>query len=123
LQRVVSFLYGKRFDLYEYLNGLFIFSLIDMVIFNTKCSEKLSDKIGETQMLIAPVFEYEIVSETFFIEKRCSDGVLSVEVLGQKKRSKGFLYAFELGIEGTIVEVDLFDDRIAFDVVVTVVEF
>jgi hypothetical protein len=46
-----------------------------------------------------------------------------MEMLCKKKRGKGFFYALELGIEGTIVEMDLLDDRIAFDVVVTVIEF
>jgi len=44
-------------------------------------------------------------------------------VLGKQKRGEGFLYALELGIEGTIVKMDLFDDRIVFDVVMIVVEF
>ena len=34
-----------------------------------------------------------------------------------------FFYALELGIEGSIVELYLFDDRGAFDVVMICVEF
>jgi hypothetical protein len=46
-----------------------------------------------------------------------------MEMLCKKKRGKGFFYALEFGIEGTIVEMDLLDDRIAFDVIAIVIEF
>jgi len=122
LQRIVSLFKGERFDLDEDLDGLFMLALIDMVLFDTECSKKLFDKMVETPVLFTSVFEYKIVGESFFVQKRCGDGVLSVEVLAKQKRGEGFLYALELGIEGTIVEMDLFDDRIVFDVVVTVIE-
>ncbi|WP_041672657.1 hypothetical protein [Sulfurovum sp. NBC37-1] len=99
-----------------------MFALIDMVIFNTECSEKLFDKVVETLVLIAPVLEYKIVGQPPFVQKRCGDGILSVEVLGKQKRGEGLFYELELGIEGPVIEMDLFDNRLAFDVVVTVVE-
>jgi len=99
-----------------------MFALIDMAIFDIKCSEELFDKVVEPLVLFAPVLEYKVVGKTLFVQKRCGDGVLSVKVLAKQKRGEGFLYALELGIECTIVEMDLFDDRIAFDVVVTAIE-
>ena len=87
-----------------------------------QCAKKLSDQVVEAQILFSSVLQHKIVGPSLF-EQRYGSGILSVEVLVKQKRGKRFLYAFEFGIEGTIVEVDLFDDRIAFDVVVTVVKF
>ncbi len=99
-----------------------MFALIDMVIFYTQCSEKLFGQVVEALMLFTPVLQYKVVGQSLF-EQRYGDGVLSVEMLCKKKRGKGLFYALEFGIEGTIVETDPFDDRIAFDVVVIVIKF
>jgi len=85
LQCCIGFVQCEGFDFYENLDGLFIFALIDVIVRDVQCSEKLFDQVVETLMFITPVLQY--------------------------------------GIEGTIVETDPFDDRIAFDVVVIVIKF
>jgi len=99
-----------------------MFPLIDMVVLYMQRSEKLFDQVEEAPMLFTPVLQYKIVGQSLFKQRYCN-GVLSVEMLCKKKRGKGFFYALEFGIEGTIVEMDLLDDRIAFNVVVIVIEF
>ena len=99
-----------------------MFPLIDMVVLYMQRSEKLFDQVEEAPMLFTPVLQYKIVGQSVFKQRYCNS-VLSVEMLCKKKRSKGFFYALEFGIEGTIVEMDLIDDRIAFNVVVIVIEF
>ena len=122
LQRFIRLFKAEGFDFDEDLDRLFVLSLIDMIGFDIQCAEELSDQVVETQILFPSVLQHKIVGP-FLFEQRYSSGILSAEVLVEQKRGKRLFYAFELGIEGTIVEVDLFDDRIAFDVVVTVVEF
>jgi len=72
LQCIVSLIKGERFDLYEDLDGLFMLALIDMVLFDTERSEELFDKMVETQVLFTSVFEYKIVGESFFVQKRAA---------------------------------------------------
>ncbi len=99
-----------------------MFAPVDVIIRYIQCPEKLFDQVVETLMLFTAILKYKVVCQSLF-KQRYGNGVLSVEVLGKKKRGEGFFYALEFGIEGTIVEVDPFDDRIAFDVVVIVIKF
>jgi len=94
-----------------------MFALINVIVCNSQCSEKLFDEIVETLVFLASVLKKEIVCQPVF-KQRHGNGVLSVEMLCKKKWGEGLFYALELGIEGTIVEMDFLDDRIAFDVVV-----
>ena len=73
-------------------------------------------QIIKTLILFPFVFHDQIIGMIIF-KKWNSNGVLFVEVLLNEKFSKWFFYTFKLGIEGTIVELYLFDDRGAFYVV------
>jgi hypothetical protein len=101
----------------ENLYLLLIFSPVDMVIFNPYRLKKVLDKRCKTLMFRPFVFEYQIVGKALF-EQGYGDGVLLVEMLLEKQGSERLLYALELGIEGTVVEADLFDDGRTLDVVV-----
>ena len=56
-------------------------------------------------------------------EQRYRNDVLSVYMLFNDKVSKGFVDTFKFGVESTIVELYLFDNRGAFNVVMISNEF
>ena len=74
-------------------------------------------KRDETLVLIPFVIKYKIVCMIVF-EQRYSDDVLSVYMLFDDKVSEGFVDTLKFGVEGTIVELYLFDDRWTFNIVV-----
>jgi len=57
---------SKGFDLYEYLDSLFVFSLIDMVVLYMQRSEKLFDQVVEALMLFTPVLQYKVMGQAVF---------------------------------------------------------
>jgi len=65
---------------------------------------------------------YEQIVSFAVLEQWRGNGILFADMLLQKQRSERFVYAFELGVEGTVVKMYLFDDRGALDVVVIRVE-
>ena len=67
-------------------------------------------------MLFALVFEYQVVCMPF-CQERYGNSVLFVEVLFDDKIGEGFIDTLKFGVEGTIVERYLFDDRRAFNIV------
>ena len=79
--------------------------------------EQVFYEIVEPLMLFTFVFQYKIISMVIFYE-RYGNTVLSVKVLFNDEVSERFIYTLKFGIEGTIVELYLFDDRRAFNVVV-----
>jgi len=83
--------------------------------------EEVFDKIIETLMFFTFVFQYKIICMAIFY-KRYGNRVLFIEVLLNEKLCKRFLNTLEFSIEGTIVELDLFDDRGTFNVVMICIE-
>ena len=73
--------------------------------------------MSELQCLIAFVLKYKVLRFAIFNQGN-GNGILFVQVLAEKKRGKGFVDAFELGVEGAVVELYLFDNARTFDVVV-----
>lgn len=73
-------------------------------------------EVIETLMLFAFVFEYQIVCMSIF-QERYGNSILFIEVLFDDKIGKRFIDALKFGVEGTIVERYLFDDRRAFNIV------
>ncbi len=80
------------------------------------------DKVSEPLILISLIVKYKIVGKVLFKQGDSND-VLSVKMLLDDKVAEWFVYAFKFCIEGTIVELYLFDDRGTFNVVMICVKF
>lgn len=74
-------------------------------------------KRNKTLILIPFIIKHKIVGMIVFEQRYCDD-VLSLYMLFDDKICKMFVNALKFGIEGSIVELNLFDDRGAFNVVV-----
>jgi len=79
--------------------------------------KKMFDQRNETLILFPFVLHDQIVC-TVLCQERYGNGILFVKMLFYDKIGEGFVNALKFGVEGTIVELYLFDDRGAFDVVV-----
>ena len=113
----IGFIKGKGFDLYENLDSLFIFSPVDVIVCNVQCSKKLFGQIVKTLIFFTLVLKDKIVCPSVF-KQRYGNGILSFKMLCKKKRGEGVFYAFKLGIEGTVVELNAFNNRGTLKVVV-----
>ena len=102
---------------YKNLYSLLVFTLVDVIVFDNQCVKKMFDEMIKPLVLFTFIFQDKIVRMILF-EQWCCDDILSLKMLFEQEWGEGFIYAFKLGIEGTIVECDLLNNRISFDVVV-----
>ena len=73
----------------------------------------------EPLVLFPFVFDHEIVGISLF-KQRCGNNKFALQMLFEEQGGKRFVDTFELRIESAVVEDDLFNDAVAFDVVVAV---
>jgi len=75
------------------------------------------DQMVKPLVLFPFVLDHEIVGISLF-KQWCSNDKFALQMLFEKQGSKRFVDTFELCIKGAVIENDLFNDTVAFDIVV-----
>lgn len=122
LKSLFRFIKGHPVHLNKDLDTLFNFPLVNMICFNMHGFKEMLNEVVETLMFFTFILQYQVVCAVI-LHQRHGNVVLSVEMLFDDELCQRLVYTLEFGVEGTIVELYLFDDRRAFNVVVVCRKF
>ncbi len=101
---------------------LFILSFKQCEVLYTFCPKKMFDKWYEALILLTLILDDQIVCQSLF-EQWNGNGVVSIEVLLYKQGGQWLVDTLELGVEGAVVKLYLFDNAGSLDVVVVALKF